>query len=478
MNLIGRNNEVQELLELYNRKGSDLVAIYGRRRVGKTFLVNQVFNNSYDFRHAGISPLEANGDKSLLSQQLEQFYNSLKIYGMKENKIPKTWLEAFYMLEKLLMEKDNGQKQLVFIDELPWLDTPKSMFLSAFEGFWNSWANGRNIMVIICGSANSWIVNKVINNHGGLYDRVTKQIKLVPFTLKECEMFFKDRDIRLSRYDITQAYMAVGGVPYYLMCFERMLSIYENIDKMFFKKNATLSFEFDRLFSSAFSSPETVKRIVEVLATKRIGYSRDEINDILKTKNGELISNCLDALLVSDFVIKYRPLNDKKKLYYKLIDPFCLFYLQFVKDSTSLDINLFTNKATSQKVISYRGLAFENVCFNHIDEIKDALRIGGVASTQSTFITRESEETPGAQIDLIIERNDNIVNLCEMKFYSDEFANNKEGHLSLVRKEDALSGFLKKKQIIRNTLITTYGLKYNEYSSDYISVITMDDLFK
>lgn len=477
MILVGRKKEKEELLELFEKDSAELVAVYGRRRIGKTYLINQTFEDKFTFKHAGISPLELEDNKSALDQQLEHFYNSLKLYGMKENKKPKTWLEAFYMLERLLLDKANGQKQVVFIDELPWLDTPKSKFISAFEAFWNSFANAKNIIVIICGSANSWIFNEVINNYGGLYGRVTKEIKIIPFTLAECEEFLKYKNVKMSRYEIVKSYMAVGGVPYYLNYFDSKYTTYENIDSLFFSKYAPLKLEFNRLFNSTFKRAEDAEKIVTALSLKNIGLTRSQIIEKTGIKDGENLTKTLNALLISDYIIKYVPLTDNKEKYYKLIDPFCIFYLKFVKNSNSLNEELFANKVSSQSIISYNGIAFENVCFNHIMQIKDALRIGGLETKEFTFLYK-AENEEGAQIDLIIDRKDNIVNACEIKFYSDLYANDKDKHLNLVRKNNALSKFIKKRQIIRNTLITTYGLANNEYKNDYVNVITLDDLFK
>lgn len=253
--MIGREKEADILNNLYHSGKAQLVAIYGRRRVGKTYLVDEVFQNRITFRHAGLSPVEEDGNR--MKKQLEHFYYSLVMQGMKAKAKPKDWLEAFFMLEQLLQEKDDGSRQLVFLDELPWMDTRKSGFLTAFEAFWNTFACHRhNLMVIVCGSSNSWILDKLINNHGGLYGRVTYQIYLLPFSLKETKAFFKDRDIILSDYDIVQSYMIFGGIPYYLGYFQRGLSLAQNVDAIVFKKNAPLRTEFDRLFSSVFSSPE------------------------------------------------------------------------------------------------------------------------------------------------------------------------------------------------------------------------------
>ncbi len=484
MYVIGRNEEVKELNRLYESNQSELVAVYGRRRVGKTYLINEVFKDKYSFKHTGLSPIEIkeyregkkSNDKTATDIQLEHFYHSLKLYGMKENKIPKDWLEAFFMLGMMLQEKYDGSKQVVFIDELPWLDTQKSLFITGFEAFWNGWANGRNIIVIICGSAISWMTNELINNHGGLYGRVTYEIKLAPFKLKECEDFLNKKNVKLSRYDIAQLYMALGGIPYYLNYIEPKYSLPKNIDMLFFSNTAKLKDEFQRLFTSAFDNPELTIKVVRALSDKSIGLTRKEITEKTQIGNGGNLSKVLNSLICSDFVIKYVSLGkSKKEPYYKLIDPFCLFYLRFIDNKSSFNEEVFQDNTLSQQIVVWRGLAFENVAFNHINQIKDSLGIRSVSTIESTFYG--SDESESAQIDMIIERNDNIVNMCEIKFYSDLYTCNKNSHLDLVRKNKVLSEYIKKKQIIHNTLITTYGIKDNEYKNDYMNVITLDDLF-
>lgn len=396
---------------------------------------------------------------------------------MKENKVPKDWLEAFFMLEMMLQSNYDGSKQVVFIDELPWLDTQRSLFITGFEAFWNGWANGRNIIVIICGSAISWMTNELINNHGGLYGRVTHEIRLAPFKLKECEILLKENNVNLSRYDIAQAYMALGGIPYYLNYIQPGYSLAKNMDMLFFSNTAKLKDEFLRLFTSAFDNPELTIKIVRALGNKKIGLTRKEITEKTDIGNGGNLSKALNSLICSDFVIKYVPLGKtKKEPYYKLIDPFCLFYLSFIDNRNSFNEEVFQDNIEAQQIVVWRGLAYENVAFNHISQIKDALGIRSVSTIESTFY--ESVENETAQIDMVIERKDNIVNMCEIKFYSDLYVGNKTSHLDLVRKDRVLGEYIKKKQIIHNTLITTYGIKDNEYRFDYTNVITLDDLFK
>ena len=476
--MVGREKETLELEELYNRNKPELLAIYGRRRVGKTYLIEQVFKNRFSFRHAGLSPIE-HEKKGLLDAQIKHFYNSLKSFGLKSDKCPDSWLDAFYLLQQLLENTDTGKRQVVFIDELPWLDTPRSGFITAFEGFWNNWGAHRdNLMVIVCGSANSWMLDNLINNHGGLYGRVTYEIKLSPFFLNECAQFMDDSGIKLSKYDITQSYMILGGIPFYLQYFKKGLSLSQNIDNLFYNAGAKLRFEYDRLFSSVFANPTMAEAVVSFLSTKNAGYTRKEITNKLKITDGGAITSTLNALIASDFIMKYVPFGmSKRQDHYKLIDPFCIFFLRFVKGRQGMNEDFWEQNVKSQPIITWRGIAFENLCFNHIQQIKSALGIPGVASRQSAW-SKRGDDIEGAQIDLLIDRNDNIINMCELKYYSDEFTVNKEYYKKLIHRQELLSAEIPKRYAIHNTLITTFGLTYNEYSGIFSNVITLDELFR
>ena len=477
--MIGRKKEIEELNRLYNSSKSQLVAVYGRRRVGKTYLIDETFKGRITFRHAGLSPAQTGQNKKgLIKAQLENFYHSLLLQGMQKGKCPKSWLEAFFMLEKHLQEIDDGTKQVVFLDELPWMDTMRSGFLTAFESFWNNWACHRdNIMVIVCGSANSWILDKLIDSHGGLYNRVTYEIKLEPFTLSECKEYFSYNNIKLSDYDIAQSYMILGGIPYYIGYFEQGQSLPQNIDRMFFAKNAKLKGEFDRLFDSVFSSPDAVKKIVKVLNTNKTGLSRDEISRRTNISNGGTLTQYLKALQASDFIESYVPFGKKKRdEQYKLTDPFCIFWLKFLNgNGSSGNEHFWQENSNSQSVTSWRGFAFENLCFNHIDQIKKALNISGVTSKQSSWFKKD-DDGEGTQVDLIIDRNDNIVDMCEIKFYSDDFVVNKSYYRTIMNRQAALSEIIPKKKSVHNILISTYGLKYNEYSGIFAKSISLEDL--
>lgn len=474
--MIGRTKQIKELNELYNSNKAELVAIYGRRRIGKTYLVDETFKGRITFRHAGLSPIDEK-KSGMLKAQLEHFYYSLLLQGMKKTKKPTNWLEAFYMLEKYLEENDDGSRQVVFLDELPWMDTPRSGFMTAFEGFWNTWGCHRdNLMVVVCGSANSWILDKLINNHGGLYNRVTYEIKLEPFTLHECEKFYESKNIKLSRYDIIQSYMILGGIPYYMNYFQRGMSLAQNIDNILFAKHGKLINEYNRLFASIFHNPDLMKQIVGLLYTKNAGYTRSEISEKIKLKDGSTLTQGLNALIASDFVVKYIPFGKGKREHYKLVDPFCMFYLHFVENSKNINENFWQQNLSTQAVVSWRGYAFENVCFNHVPQIKKALGISGVITTHSAW-SKRSDDTEGTQIDLLISRNDNVINMCEIKYYGDKFMVNKDYYHKLLHRQELLTQEISKKFSIHSTLITTFGLYYNEYSGIFTNQIKMDDLF-
>ena len=431
------------------------------------------------FRHAGVSPIESEGadNASIVKNQLQNFYFSLQMHGMKKSHRPKDWLEAFFMLEQLLQEKDTGERQVIFLDELPWLDTPGSRFITAFEGFWTNWAcHRKNIMLIVCASATAWILGKQISKNEKLYKLFTYEIKLSPFTLSECKEFLDSKNISLSLYDIAQSYMILGGVPFYFGYLEKGLSLAQGIDKIFFQKNAKLRDEYDRLFDSGFSSPGAIKAIVQALYTRNAGLTRREIVEKLKITDSGHLSKHLKALIASDFVLEYVPFGlGKRETHYKLVDPFCMFCLKFVNGKNAMDETFWQQSLSSQSVISWRGFAFENVCFNHIAQIKNKLGISGVATKQSVW-SKRADDTEGAQIDMIIERGDNVVNMCGIKFWGDDFTVSKEYNRTLVRRQELLSHFIHKKSIIRNTLITTFGLTYNEYSGSFTDTITLEDL--
>ena len=477
--IIGRKSEIQELERHFQSDRSEFIAVYGRRRVGKTFLIKQMFKERMTFQHTGVSPVDLEDEKNRLKTQLESFYYSLLNHGMEGYKKPKTWMEAFFQLEQLLTKLDDGSRQVVFIDELPWLDTPKSGFLSAFENFANGWCSGRdNMMLIVCGSATSWILKNLSYNHGGLYGRLTCEMKLLPFTLKECEEYFAAEQIELSRYDIVQTYMVFGGIPYYLSYFRKGLSFEGNTDSLLFGRNPKLKDEFNRLFRAVFDNAESCKKIVRFLATRHSGYTREEIAAKTGLPLGGGLSDTLKALVESDFILRYVPYGQPGNVeHYKLMDNFCLFWLKYVEPNLT-DTSFMTDHITSDVMKAWRGVAFEEVCWQHITQILKALEIGGVKSTVSAWAIKGDDEHTGAQIDLLIMRADNVVNLCEMKFVSTPYTIDKDETDKLKIRIDSLKEMLSAKQTVHLTMVTTFGITYGKHSGIVQRQVTMEDLFQ
>lgn len=474
--IIGRKNEIAELRRCYESGRAEFVAVYGRRRVGKTFLINEVLHDQMTFRHTGLSPYGQR--RSTLKDQLQNFYYSLLRYGMDGISQPKSWMEAFFQLERLLEQSDNGSRQCVFIDELPWMDTARAGFLTALEAFWNGWGCSRhNLMLVVCGSATSWMLDNLINNKGGLYGRLTCEIKLSPFSLKECEEFFLSRNIKMSRYNVVQAYMILGGIPFYLNHYNPAYSLPQNIDALFFARKAKLGDEFDRLFHSVFDNAEDCMKIIRLLATRHAGYTRQEIADKTGLQGNGDFTKMMKALIGSDFVVKYTPFGmSRSQQYYKLADSFCWFWIHFKESKRITQEDYWTKHLTESDVASWRGIAFEEVCLRHIRQIKSALGISGISTQESAYIAKGDASQPGMQIDLLIDRADDVVNLCEMKYCKSPYTLTKDYAQTLTARlhqmEEAYPS-----RTFHLTYIGSSDLAKSEYSDLFTSVLTLDALF-
>ena len=469
--MLGREEEKRILLSLLESEKSEFVAIYGRRRVGKTYLVRETFNYNFAFQHTGLQG-------GSIHEQLEEFANSLIMAGMKKVKRPKNWSQAFFMLGQYLSTIPN--KKVIFIDELPWLDTPNSKFVAALDHFWNGWATARkDIVLVVCGSATSWIIDKVVMNYGGLHNRLTEQIYLRPFTLRECEQYALEKNLGMSRRNILETYMVLGGIPFYWDMLRKDLSWAQNIDRMFFHPNAKMRNEFDALYKSLFRCPKSYIDVVSVLATKKIGMTRNEIMAALRGDSGGTLTKTLRELEQCDFIRSYNSIGKaKKETVYQLIDNFTLFYFKFMIDGTINAKDYWSHVISKPVYNAWSGLAFERVCFQHIDQIKHALGISGVISNVYSWVyASKSPEERGTQIDMLIDRDDNIINLCEMKFSQGEYELTEKYDLELRNKIGTFQTKTKTRKGLSIVMITSYGLKRNTWANGINAQITMDDLF-
>ena len=469
--IIGRKEEQQILHSAVQSENSEFVAVYGRRRVGKTYLIRETFGYKFTFQHTGLA-------KGNTKEQLFSFAISLRDAGYDDCPIPKSWLEAFSLLSTYL-KNSTDEKKIVFLDELPWMDTPRSNFISAFEHFWNGWASARkDIVLIICGSATSWIINKVINDHGGLHNRVTKQIALQPFTLKECEMFAQSKGLEMSRYQLAECYMVLGGIPYYWSLLEKGLSLAQNIDKIIFAKNGKLSNEFNQLYASLFKSPEQYIDIVTALGKKKAGMTREEIIAATDKYSNGALSKVLDELEYCGFIRKYNGFDKKsKQAIYQLIDNYTLFYFKFIQQNENNDEHFWSASIDSAMHRAWSGLAFERLCMAHTQQIKAALGIAGVLSNVYSWRKEADEMSDGAQIDLLIDRKDQVINLCEMKYSLSEYVIDAEYEQKLRNKKSVFINATNTRKAVHLTMVTTFGIKANAHSGIVQNEITLEDLF-
>lgn len=475
--IIGRQKEIEKFSNFYHSKKAEFIAVYGRRRIGKTFIVRQLYQNEWCFYHTGLSPMESEQNTgSMKERQLLNFASSLRQFGSNYENVPATWMEAFDQLIDLLRRYRKRKRCVVFIDELPWMDTDRSGFMSAFEHFWNGWASAQpNIMLIVCGSATSWMEDKLINNKGGLYGRITGEIHLAPFTLEECNLYYASRGIKMDYYDQVQCYMIMGGVPFYMDYLQKSNSLAQNIDQIFFDSHAPLRNEFERLFTSLFVNPDTYIKVVKLLAARREGFLRSEIATLANIPYGGGLTKILTILRVNDFIVDYIPYGrSQRERRYRLTDSFCLFYLHFMEKKKQYP-TFWQDNLLSPSLNAWRGFSFETVCFCHINKIKEALGITGVHCEIAPC--RLKSDNGNHQIDLVIDRADRVVNLCEIKYANSEYVITKKYDMELRSRTQAFMDAYGSRKTVHLTMITTYGLSKNEYTGHIQKSLTIDAFF-
>lgn len=451
-------------------KRSEFLAVFGRRRIGKTYLIKKYFNYQFDFFITGMA-------NATTAQQLFNFDTELSRQSHLTFDTPsENWLQAFQRLRQHLEGRKSEGKLVIFIDELPWMVTHGSDFIIALEHFWNAWATHReDIFLIVCGSAASWMLEEVINSTGGLHNRVTAQMKIEPFILAETEELLKSKNCELDRYQLIQLYMSLGGIPYYLDAIEPGKSATQNIQDLFFEKGGLLRQEFHNLYRALFKRHDIYEKVVEVLSTRTYGMARNEIIQNSKIQSGGTLSKVLIDLEESGFIASYTSLDGKQKnTIYRLSDYFSAFYFRFLQHPQSSNWMQLIDQPTHR---AWQGFTFEQVCLDHILQIKKALGISGIQAEHAAW--RGATEDKGAQIDLLIDRRDHVINLCECKFHLDTFSINKSYADALRSKITVFKEVSKTKKAVHLTFISTYGLHRNQYRDMLIhNEVTMDALFE
>ena len=468
--IIGRKTERETLYECLASDKSEFIALYGRRRVGKTFLVREALGADFLFYATGIL-----GRTS--GEQIASFNKEIVNYGGGNLPAAKNWSEAFSNLNSLVEGSGKKGKKVIFLDEIPWMYTPKSGFLPALDFFWNRHASMRkDVLLIICGSAASWVIENVVNNTGGLHNRLTGEILLQPFNLHECEAYYRAKGIDIPRYQVAEAFMIFGGIPYYMDFFQPKYSLAQNVDRIFFNESAPLRNEYANLYRALFRNADGHIRVIEAIASKNYGKTRDEIIAITGMSEGGALSKVLLELEISGFVRGYLAYGKKKRdRLYQLIDPFTLFSLRFGSKRDAFSSDFWLRFCTTPAHASWSGYAFEILCLLHVQQIRKALGISGVLT--EIYSWKSKTHDPGAQIDLVIERGDNVINLCEIKYSSAEYVLEKAADMNLRNKRAAFLAETRTRKAAQTTLITTYGLRRNAYQAGIPFELTLDDLF-
>ena len=470
--LVGRKAEIQHLERIMASKEAEFVVVYGRRRVGKTFLVNTFFNDTYTFKLTGLA-------KKSKREQLSNFGSSLNRYGNGQKFTrPRTWYEAFDKLRELLAHNHHAGKRVVFIDELPWMDSRAGNLVSALEHFWNDWGvTQSDLVLIVCGSATSWMTKKILKNRGGLHNRVTQKLYIRPFTLAECKAYLHSRNILMEDMEIAECYMIMGGIPFYLKNIRPGASLAQNVDEMFFADKGRLDDEFNALYASLFDKSDHYISVIEALSSKNKGLTREELLKATKLESNGAFTTILQDLTDCDFIRRYCSYGSKSRLsIYQLTDPFSLFYFKFISKHEKTDKAFWQYQIGTPRHAAWAGVAFEQLCLNHHRQIEQALGIAGVITSVFSWTTPPSAEQK-AQIDLIIKRSDKVVNVCEMKFYESDYVMKKKDYDDIERRVRTFREVNKIRTAIHPVLVTTFGLKQNQYSSVFQNVVTLNALF-
>ena len=475
--IIGRQKEMAELWRCYNSARSEFVIVYGRRRIGKTFLVNRTFGGRMDLYFTG-------SHKSSEHRQLELFARLLSD-GLGFKPSLANWYDAFDALQAMLERQDKKKRKLIFFDEMPWIDTYKSDFVAALEDFWNMWAAQRDdICLVACGSSTSWMVDKLVKNQGGLHNRITSRIYLRPFCLAETEQYLQAIGCCWDRYTTLQCYMAMGGVPFYLSLIDPTKSLPQNIDSLFFSRDGKLYGEFDELYDVLFHQADGYKQVARLLSAHREGLTRQEILNKAGISGGQL-TTMLDNLEQSDFIISYQQFGNKKKgKIYRLSDFYSLFYFRFIENKGTKESHYWEKAMLTPAVTAWQGLTFELVCLTHLGQIKQRLGLSVIATTASSWRSSGIFQTDNgnegqrqAQIDLVIARADRIINICEIKFSTSEYVITRDYETRLRQRMAIFASETKTRHTLVPTFVTTYGLLPGTHSSMVQQQVVMDDLF-
>lgn len=481
--IVGRKKEISLFAEAITAKSAEFIAVYGRRRIGKTYLIKQFFGaqKGIFFELTGLND-------GGLKDQLANFSVALGsvFYAGAEMAVQKSWMDALRQLTNAIDQAPANKRIFLFFDELPWLCTRKSGFLSALEYFWNThWSHRKKLVLIVCGSAASWMLENIVYARGGLHNRITMNVPLLPFSLKEAEEYLAFHGHRLSREQVLQVYMVTGGVAHYLKAFKKNYSVVQNINALCFQRNGLLFTEFEKLFHSLYEFPELYINLIRAIGKKSNGISRDELVKTTRSSDGGYLNVMLKSLEEAGFISAFLPLGHTRRgVHYRLVDEYVLFYLNWIeplhkKTRVTTTTSYWTKVVQTPEWYSWAGYAFEAICWKHIDAIKSALELDAIHVNWGDWRYKPEKPNQGAQIDLVLDRDDGCVTLCEIKHTEKAFTITKAYAKTIANKQAVFKTQTRTKKQIQWCLITANGMTRNEYSHDLIDhVVVLDDLFR
>ena len=462
-NIIGRKDEEEHLLWRLSHDEGQFIAVYGRRGTGKTFFVEELLGERIDLTVTGIP----GGSRK---DELHNFSRELSARSGQKFPFTRSWMDAFRQLRSFIETRKEQESIIVFLDELQWMDTPKSRFLTMLGHFWNSYGNWvRNFRLIIASSDPGWMIQKVFGDPGELYGRIVCRLWLRPFTLRETEELLQRRGFHLDRRETLLAHMLTGGVPYFLTMLDPKESLAENTERLFFSPDAPLCAECESVLSSlsAVSEGSPGRRILELLAQNDRGLRIEEITKALKPEPEDIIQDALQGLEESGLTRVYGSFRKRKHgAVHCLSDSSLLFCLRFVRGCAGTPPR---SRSDAGERRTWMNAAFAISCLRHMNEIREA---AGISRILVSICVWQPEGRPV----LVFDRGDRAVSICEIE-YSESPLSAAECLPHLQRLMEQFRAETRTKKALKPVMIAPYGIDGITDGWE-VQCVTLDDLFR
>lgn len=409
---VGRELELKKLRAIGEADEPSIVVVYGRRRVGKTELLEQAFRHRNILKFEGIEGLSEKDQYANAMRQLAKYVGEDLLTKVQIT----SWSEFFDLVARYTKEGT----WTIYLEELQWLANYESKLLSELKYAWdNQFRRNPKLLLILCGSAPSFMLEKVVHSKA-LYNRSQHEIHLQELSISETKLFLKNRSDR----EIFNAYLSVGGIPEYLKWVDKESSVFQGLCTHAFTSGSFFSREFEKIFTSSLANNKHYREIIETLSRCKF-LSREELAEKLKLTSGGTLSILLTDLEKCGFISKYCPYNlsnSSNVIRYAIADNYLHFYFNFIRPIQSKIENGDYNEVPQSaiKMDSYAkwlGFAFERWCRKYSRVIAKILGFSGVQYRSGAYFSRATnKKDPGYQIDLVFDRADKVYTICEMKY--------------------------------------------------------------